>query len=92
MISWSSRMVFALRQCRSIIEEIRRFQLVQKNRNLLELRIVSEDRLSGFELAKKKVGHFLAEKGIDVEIVLSEEMPQAHPVSGKFKHVFSEGE
>jgi phenylacetate-coenzyme A ligase PaaK-like adenylate-forming protein len=74
------------------IDEIRRFQLVQKNRDLLELRIVSEDRLSGFELAKRKVGHFLAEKGIDVEIVLSEEVPQAHPVSGKFKHVFSEGE
>lgn len=74
------------------IKEIKRFQLVQKKQDLLELRIVSEDRLSAFEIAKRDLGYFLKEKGIDVEIILSEETPHAHPVSGKFKHVFTEAE
>lgn len=72
------------------IKEIKCFQLIQKKRDLLELRIVAEDRFSAFKIAKRDLGYFLKGKGIDVEIVLSEEMPCTHPVSGKFKHVFSE--
>ena len=71
-------------------KEIKSFQLIQKNQDLLELRIIANDRLSAFKLANRDLKVFLKNNDIDVEIIFSEEAPKAHPVSGKFKHVFSE--
>lgn len=76
-----------------IIEEnkdIKRFQIVQKSQDLLELKIIAHNKTSVFEKITKDLKDFLKKNDIDIEIVLSEEDPQAHPISGKFKHVFSE--
>lgn len=73
------------------IKGIRRFQLVQKGENKLELRIVAEDREAAFERAKADLTEFFKSKGICfVDIYLSEEPPQANKVSGKFKHIYSD--
>ena len=53
--------------------------------------MVSADRNTAFKKAEHEISEFLKTKGIkDVEIMLSEEEPQAHRVSGKFSHVYSE--
>ena len=70
---------------------ISRFQLVQKSTDLLELRIMAEERITAFENAKHSLLEFLADKGIHtVDIVLSDEAPQAEKTSGKFKHIRKE--
>ncbi len=77
-----------------ILEEIhliRRFQLVQKNDELLELRIVSEDRETAFEEAVSSLNAFFRSKGLnDIKIILSDDEPHADPHSGKYKHFLSE--
>ena len=73
------------------IKEITRFQLVQKTKNKLELRIVSEERKKAFEKAKKKLQEFLKSKNVDnVEIYLSSELPQSNKISGKYNHVYKD--
>ena len=37
---------------------------------------------------REKYLSFFESKGLSVEILLSDELPQADPVSGKFKHVY----
>ena len=75
-----------------ILEEIkciRRFQLIQTGAKRLELRLVSDQKESGFAEAKQELLAFFKSKGVeDLEIVLSDQMPQANPVSGKFKHIY----
>ena len=77
-----------------ILEEVknmRRFQVIQRSETRLELRIVADDRLSVFEEARKKLIDFFSKKGLkDIEIYLSDELPQANKVSGKFKHIYKE--
>ncbi|MCR5591914.1 MAG: phenylacetate--CoA ligase family protein [Lachnospiraceae bacterium] len=77
-----------------ILEEvkcIRRFQLIQKGPKKLELRIVSDRKEEGFSEAKRQLLSFFASKGVNgIEIVLSDQLPQANAVSGKFKHIFKE--
>ncbi len=79
-----------------ILEEvraIRRFQLVQTAPDRLELRMVSDSRDAAFAEARRALLAFLAEKGArGVEITLSGDAPRAHPVSGKFKHIYREDE
>ena len=73
------------------IKLIKRFQLIQKAQDKLELRMVAEDREKAFNEAKDKLYNFLNDKGIlNVEIVLSDKSPQANKVSGKFNHVYKE--
>ena len=73
------------------IKEIKRFQLVQKSKNKLELRIVAEDREQAFRKAKDKLQKFLNSKGVsNVEIILSDKSPMANMKSGKFNHVYRE--
>ncbi len=77
-----------------ILEEVpsvRRFQLVQTEESRLELRLESDDPQAAFAQAKKEVLAFLRGKGLtDIEIVPSDRLPQADPVSGKFKHILRE--
>ena len=71
------------------VKAIRRFQLIQVDAEHLELRIVSDDREAAFAKAREELLSFFEEKGVkDLEIVLSDEKPQADPVSGKFKHIY----
>lgn len=72
------------------VRSIRRFQLVQRSENRMELRITADDRDSAFEEAKAELLSFFAARGIDATIFLSDEAPQANKVSGKFKHIFKE--
>ena len=73
------------------VKEIKRFQLVQKTQEKLELRIVAEDRELAFNNAKDKLQDFLNSKGVsNVEITLSDKSPQANKTSGKFNHVYRE--
>ncbi len=75
-----------------ILEEvpsIQRFQLIQTSEKRLVLRIVSDTRGMAFTRAEHELRRFLRSRGVqNVEIVLSDEMPQADPISGKYKHIY----
>ncbi len=76
-----------------VLEEvrgIRRFQLVQRAPGRLEIRMISDDREAAFEKAQHDLQQFFESKGLTVEIILSEDPPQANKVSGKFKHIYKE--
>lgn len=67
------------------------FQLVQKDVNTLELRLIAKNKEIAFEKAKSVLLHFLDEKGIsNVQIIKSKLEPQANKVSGKFKHIYKD--
>ena len=70
------------------VPKVRRFQLVQRSPEALELRLAADDRESAFQAAKGELGSFFESKGLSVEILLADDPPQADPVSGKFKHVY----
>ena len=75
-----------------ILEEVkgvRRFQLVQTASDELELRLVCEDPDAAFSDAERELQAFFADRGVtNLKIRRSEQIPQADPVSGKFKHVY----
>ena len=74
----------------SQIKEINRFQLIQRTKNSLELRIDAKEREKVFEIVKNKILEFLSTKNIDdVEIYLSLDNPQANK-SGKYVHVYKD--
>ena len=71
------------------VKPIKRFQLIQRGAKQLELRLVSDHREKAFEEAKRELLFFFQSKGVkDLEIVLSDQLPQANPTSGKFKHIY----
>ena len=70
------------------VPKVRRFQLVQRSPKVLELRLAADDRGAAFQAAEGELRSFFESKGLSVEILLSDELPQADPVSGKFKHVY----
>lgn len=72
------------------VNEISRFQLVQKEECLLELRIIAKEKIMAFEKGKKVLDDYLRKNGIHAEIILSNIEPQTHPESGKFKHIICE--
>ena len=73
------------------VDKIKRFQLVQKSKICLELRIIAENREEAFNNAKEELLKFLNSKGIsNIQIILSEKSPQPDKISGKFKHVYKE--
>jgi phenylacetate-coenzyme A ligase PaaK-like adenylate-forming protein len=75
------------------VKEIKRFQLVQKSQDKLELRIVAEDREQAFRQAKDKLLKFLKFKDVsNIEIILSDKSPMGNKISGKFNHVYREVE
>ena len=75
-----------------ILEEVkgvRRFQLVQTAPDELELRLICEDPDAAFAEAERELQTFFADRGVtNLKIRRSKQMPQADPVSGKFKHVY----
>lgn len=73
------------------IKEIKRFQLVQRSHQELELRLIANEKETAFKKAKNDLQNFLNSKNIsDVEIFLSDELPQANKVSGKYNHVYKD--
>jgi phenylacetate-coenzyme A ligase PaaK-like adenylate-forming protein len=74
-----------------VLEEVpslRRFQLVQRAADAVELRLTAEDPGSAFGDAKAALTAFFESKGLEVTILPSDAGPQADPVSGKFKHIY----
>lgn len=70
------------------IREIKRFQLMQRSHQELELRLITNEKEVAFEKAKADLQNFLDSRNItDVEILLSDESPQASKVSDKYNHV-----
>lgn len=73
------------------IKEITRFQLVQRDKNKLELRLNSVNRELAFKKANEELQNFLKSKGLNnTEIYLSNEVPQANKISGKFNHIYKD--
>ena len=70
------------------VKAIRRFQLVQRAPDRVELRLISEDPVEAFEQAKHDLQEFFGSRGLSVEIVQSDQPPQADKTSGKFKHIY----
>lgn len=70
------------------VPSLKRFQLIQHNTQHLELRVSAEQKEPVFAEAKHRLTHFFEQHGIEADITLSHEEPQAHPQSGKFQHVF----
>ena len=75
------------------VKEITRFQLVQKSYQKLELRIVADKKNVAFDKARKELQKFLNSKEItNVEIILSDVIPQANKTSGKYNHIYKDFE
>ena len=72
------------------VKPIRRFQLVQRAEDAVEVRILADQPETAFEEAHRDLNAFFQSKGLHVNISLSETPPQADPVSGKFKHIFKD--
>ena len=70
----------------------RRFQLVQRASDRVELRMISDEWENAFEQAKHDLQQFFESKGLTVAIILSDDPPQANKISGKFKHIYKEFE
>ena len=70
-----------------ILEEIKgivRFQLIQRSYQKLEIRLVADEKKVAFDKARSELLKFLNSKNItDVEIFLSDELPQVNKISGK---------
>lgn len=74
------------------VKTIRRFQLVQRASDRVELRMISDEWENAFEQAKHDLQQFFESKGLTVAIILSDDPPQANKISGKFKHIYKEFE
>ena len=70
------------------VKSVRRFQLIQRAPDKVELRIISDHPQESFEQAKHDLQHFFEDKGLAVQVVLSDLPPQAHKTSGKFRHIY----
>ena len=74
-----------------VLEEVpalRRFQLVQRSADVVELRLLADDPETAFSAAKGALETFFESKEIRVEVLPSDTPPSPDPVSGKFKHVY----
>ena len=69
------------------VKSIRRFQLVQRAPDKVELRMTADNPKEAFVQAKRDLQDFFGGKGLTVEIAQSDVPPQSHKVSGKFKHI-----
>lgn len=68
---------------------IERFQLIQQDKYILELRLIAENKQKLFDEAKQAVEKYLYQNGVVAEVFLSDLLPEANPYSGKFKHIIS---
>lgn len=72
------------------VKSIRRFQLIQRSPYKVELRMISDDPEKSFEQARHDLQEFFGSKGLSVEVVMSDLVPQADMISGKFKHIYKD--
>ena len=72
------------------VKAIRRFQLIQRSPDRMELRMISDTPEEAFEKAEHDLREFFADKGLTVEVVFSDEAPQTDKISGKFKHIYKD--
>lgn len=73
------------------VKGVRRFQLVQKAFDKVELRLICDDKDEAFIESKRDLEDFFKSKGLpDIKIVLSDDVPTANKVSGKFKHIYKD--
>ena len=74
-------------------EGVYQSQIVQKTRQLLELRIKALDGTDDTQvkaIAKQRIEKFLQAQGLsNVVVAISAELPQANPRSGKFRSVIT---
>jgi len=71
------------------VKTIRRFQLIQRSECRLELRLISDEPDIAFDQAVRDLTAFFEGKGLHgIEIVRSDKAPEAHKISGKFKHIY----
>ena len=70
------------------VKAIRRFQLIQRASDKVELRMISDDPKEAFERAEHDLQEFFDSRGLKVDVVLSDLPPQADKISGKFKHIY----
>jgi len=71
------------------IQGVRRFQLVQLEQDLLELRLVADDKQKSFAEAKWALEDYWRRSGAEAKVRLSEREPETNPISGKFKHIIA---
>ena len=73
------------------VHELRRFQVLVYPENRIVFRMEEmegTDRSEAFRKAKERLKEWLASQGVHhVSIELSDEAPQQHPSSGKYKHI-----
>lgn len=74
------------------VKTIRRFQLIQRAMDKVELRMISDNPQVAFEQAKHDLQEFFESKDLSIEISLSDVHPQANKISGKFKHIYKDFE
>lgn len=71
------------------VHGIERFQLIQQEDDRLELRLIADNKQEIFMVAKKAVENYLSQNGVLTNVYLSEKLPEANPVSGKYKHIIA---
>lgn len=75
------------------VQGLRRFQLEVHPGNRVMLRMEEKKgtlRQPVFQNAKQRLEKYLEEHGVEpLSVILSEEPPRQHPVSGKFKHIIN---
>ena len=69
------------------VHGIERFQLIQQEDDRLELRLIADNKQEIFKAAKKAVENYLSKNGVLTNVYLSEKLPEANSVSGKYKHI-----
>lgn len=84
----------ALATIMEICSGVQRFQLIQVAPNSLKVRLeVSSgaDRAQVWETVSRQLRDYFSQQGVaNIEITLSSEVPQPHPINGKFRHVWAE--
>lgn len=71
------------------VHGIERFQLIQQEDDRLELRLIADNKQEIFTAARKAVESYLSKNGVLADVYLSEKLPAANSVSGKYKHIIA---
>lgn len=71
------------------VHGIERFQLIQHGENRLELRLKAESKENKFAEAKQALEAYLKQSEVSAEIYLTDDLPEANPISGKYKHIIA---
>ena len=71
------------------VHGIERFQLIQQEDARLELRLIADNKQEIFTAARKAVESYLSKNGVLADVYLSEKLPAANSVSGKYKHIIA---